>query len=141
MLEFWKRKEKLTAMKWGMIDFEKNEVTRPGNQWVVENLMTELIWMLFLQYFVILEFRGGLTKSLIDGKEILFFSDKERQPLIYQSMLIIGSMIALVIGVVRVNFTKIIFLNVFYVSLMSSLLLSSCDFTGYQYLYHTQRFG
>lgn len=94
--------------------------------------------MLFLQYFVILEFRGGLTKSLIDGKEILFFSDKERQPLIYQSMLIIGSMIALVIGVVRVNFTNIIFLNM---SLMPYLLLSSCDVTGYQYLYHTQRFG
>jgi hypothetical protein len=43
MLEFWKRKEKLTAMKWGMIDFEKNEVTRPGNRRVVENLMSKLI--------------------------------------------------------------------------------------------------
>jgi hypothetical protein len=30
VLEFWKRKEKLTALKWGMIDFEKDEVSRPG---------------------------------------------------------------------------------------------------------------
>ena len=30
MLEYWKRKEKLTALYWGMIGFEKNEVTRPG---------------------------------------------------------------------------------------------------------------
>ena len=30
MLEYWKRKEKLTALYWGMIDFEKSEVTRPG---------------------------------------------------------------------------------------------------------------
>lgn len=32
MLEFWKRKEKLTALSWGMIDFEKTEVTRPGRK-------------------------------------------------------------------------------------------------------------
>jgi hypothetical protein len=32
MLEFWKRKEKLTALYWGMIDFEKDEISRPGAQ-------------------------------------------------------------------------------------------------------------
>lgn len=30
MLEFWKRKEKTTALDWGMIDFERNEHDRPG---------------------------------------------------------------------------------------------------------------
>jgi hypothetical protein len=41
-----------------------------------------------------------MTKSLIDGKEIFFFSDKLRQPLVHQSMIVIGSMICLVVGVV-----------------------------------------
>ena len=30
MLEFWKRKEKTTALKWGSIDFEQSEADRPG---------------------------------------------------------------------------------------------------------------
>lgn len=30
MLEFWKRKEKTIALDWGTIDFETNEVDRPG---------------------------------------------------------------------------------------------------------------
>ena len=30
MLEFWKRKEKLTVLEWGMIGFEDEEVDRPG---------------------------------------------------------------------------------------------------------------
>lgn len=30
MLEFWKRKEKMTAIEWGMIGFEDEEVNRPG---------------------------------------------------------------------------------------------------------------
>jgi hypothetical protein len=41
-----------------------------------------------------------MTQSLIDGKQILFFSDKQRQPLVYQSMIIISCMICLVVGVV-----------------------------------------
>ena len=30
MLEFWKRKEKMTAIELGMTGFENEEVTRPG---------------------------------------------------------------------------------------------------------------
>ena len=30
MLEFWKRREKMTAMRWGMIGYEDNELNRPG---------------------------------------------------------------------------------------------------------------
>jgi hypothetical protein len=30
MLEFWKRKEKTTAMEWGTINYETSELDRPG---------------------------------------------------------------------------------------------------------------
>jgi hypothetical protein len=30
MLEFWKRKEKSTALQWGTINFEIQELDRPG---------------------------------------------------------------------------------------------------------------
>jgi hypothetical protein len=30
MLEFWKRKEKMTAIEWGLTGFEDEEVDRPG---------------------------------------------------------------------------------------------------------------
>lgn len=32
MLEFWKRKEKLTSLEWGMTDYEEEEVARPGKK-------------------------------------------------------------------------------------------------------------
>lgn len=75
MLEFWKRQEKLTALKWGMIGFEDSEITRP-------------------------EYRGIKKKSYIDGKETLHFSSKKRYGLIWQSNIIIWALIAVVIGVV-----------------------------------------
>jgi hypothetical protein len=31
MLEFWKRKEKLTVLEWGMIGYEDEEQNRPGS--------------------------------------------------------------------------------------------------------------
>jgi hypothetical protein len=31
MLEFWKRKEKMTALHWGVMDYEQEELDRPGN--------------------------------------------------------------------------------------------------------------
>lgn len=31
MLEYWKRKEKKIALQRGMLDYEDNEVDRPGN--------------------------------------------------------------------------------------------------------------
>jgi hypothetical protein len=51
---------------------------------------------------IIIEFRGTLTKSLVDGREIYFFSDKLRHPLVYQSMVLILVMICLVVGVVSI---------------------------------------
>jgi hypothetical protein len=31
MLELWKRKEKTTALEWGTINYEAQELDRPGN--------------------------------------------------------------------------------------------------------------
>jgi anoctamin-10/anoctamin-7 len=74
MLEFWKRKEKLTAMHWGMVGFEGKEVNRP-------------------------EFKGKMKKSHIDGSEVLYFPQKQRNVYMIQSALAISSLIMLVIGV------------------------------------------
>jgi hypothetical protein len=35
MLEFWKRKEKMTAIEWGMTGFEDEEVNRPGDSYIL----------------------------------------------------------------------------------------------------------
>lgn len=75
MLEYWKRAEKIQAMKWGTVGFESKEVDRP-------------------------EFRGELKRSVINGKETIYFSKRIRNKFIMQSMLVIGSMILLVLGVV-----------------------------------------
>ena len=44
MLEFWKRKEKLTSLEWGMTDYEEEEVARPGKKrdWLCVLLWDEL---------------------------------------------------------------------------------------------------
>lgn len=75
MLENWKRKEALTAMRWGMTDFEKEEPDRP-------------------------EFHGTLIKSYIDGEDTLFFPTQEVWKRLGTSRSVIGAFIALVIGVV-----------------------------------------
>lgn len=75
MLEYWKRKEKMQAMMWGTVGFEMKEVDRP-------------------------EFKGELKKSVVNGKETVYFPNRVREKYISQSMLVIGSMIMLVLGVV-----------------------------------------
>jgi hypothetical protein len=75
MLEFWKRKEKTLAMKWGTLDFESNETDRP-------------------------DFRGEIIKSFIDGSEIRYFPSKRRNFLLVQSFAGIVSLIMLVVGIV-----------------------------------------
>eukprot|EP01039_Chlorochromonas_danica_P004477 gene4477-4905_t len=75
MLEFWKRREKRTALKWGMIDFETDEVDRA-------------------------DFRGETIPSFIDGSEIRYFSSKKRNILLFQSVLGVATLMLLVIGVV-----------------------------------------
>src|SRR3546814_8890204 len=48
MLEYWKRKEKTTALEWGMVGFEDDKKDRP-------------------------EFFGERMRSFINGQEVLFF--------------------------------------------------------------------
>eukprot|EP00604_Paraphysomonas_vestita_P001703 CAMPEP_0174817746 /NCGR_PEP_ID=MMETSP1107-20130205/254_1 /TAXON_ID=36770 /ORGANISM="Paraphysomonas vestita, Strain GFlagA" /LENGTH=652 /DNA_ID=CAMNT_0016028733 /DNA_START=1071 /DNA_END=3029 /DNA_ORIENTATION=+ len=75
MLEFWKRKEKMTAIEWGMIGFEDEEVNRP-------------------------EFKGETKKSLINGQFVMYFPPKQRMVLIAQSSAVIATLILVVIGAV-----------------------------------------
>lgn len=75
MLEFWKRKEKTTAMEWGMVGFEDEEKDRP-------------------------EFYGESMKSFINGKEVLFFPTGRKVLLLTQSFTIIAVMVIIVVGAV-----------------------------------------
>jgi anoctamin-7 len=78
MLEFWKRKEKLTAFRWGMEGFENTQLDRP-------------------------EFEGdgnGTIKSFIDGSDMLFFPPKQQAVLMCESFTIIGTMATVVLGAV-----------------------------------------
>jgi hypothetical protein len=75
MLEYWKRKEKVQAMKWGTVGFELKEVDRP-------------------------EFRGEMRRSHINGRETVYFPNKIREKYISQSVLAISSLILLVLAVV-----------------------------------------
>eukprot|EP01039_Chlorochromonas_danica_P003789 gene3789-4139_t len=75
MLEYWKRKEKLTAMRWGMIGYEDDEPDRP-------------------------EFKGELIKSYINGGDMLYFPQEEFLKRSISSQSVIGTFITLVLGVV-----------------------------------------
>eukprot|EP01034_Spumella_vulgaris_P035057 gene35057-43226_t len=73
MLEFWKREEHRTAMRWGMIDYVSREADRP-------------------------EFHGqSHTYSHIDGKEMLYFPPKESRRRVMLSFGIIFTFILLVL--------------------------------------------
>lgn len=75
MLEFWKRREKRTAMYWGMIDFESSEVDRA-------------------------EFQGDRIVSFVDGSDMRYFSSKRRAKLLRQSLVMVLVLILVVVGVV-----------------------------------------
>ena len=74
-LEFWKRKEKTYAMRWGMCGYEEEEQTRP-------------------------QFIGERRPSPVDGKEYLYFPRNEAQMRLLQSSTIILGFILVVIAVV-----------------------------------------
>jgi anoctamin-10/anoctamin-7 len=78
MLEFWKRKEVVTAYRWGMEGFEQKQLDRP-------------------------EFKGdgnGTIKSFIDGSDILYFPPQQQAILMCQSFTAIGSLATVVLGAV-----------------------------------------
>lgn len=75
MLEYWKREERLTAMRWGMTEYEDNEPDRP-------------------------EFQGTLIKSYVNGDDMLHFPREEFMKRAVSSQSVIGTFITLVMGVV-----------------------------------------
>jgi len=79
MLEFWKRKEKYTAMRWGMIGFEEEEEDRP-------------------------QFEGVTRRSPVTGRPYLYFSADERYRRVARSGTTIAGLIVVVICVVTCIF-------------------------------------
>lgn len=75
MLEFWGRKEKFHAMKWGMVGFEEAEQARP-------------------------QFKGDLIQSPVDGKMFMYFPRNEYMKRIVMSTSIVSGCILVVLGVV-----------------------------------------
>lgn len=75
MLEFWKRKETLVALSWGMTEFEVEEPDRP-------------------------EFSGNYIKSFVDGKDTVYYPPKEKigKQVVSQSIVLL--FVLLVIGTV-----------------------------------------
>lgn len=106
-LEHWKRLEKTTAMKWGMVGFEEEEQDRP-------------------QYY------GEPVLSAIDGKPAKYFSRWVRSKRAFKSNLLIGGMVLCVIGVVicifairiAINFTGANIGGVGLAGVVSSILLA-----------------
>ena len=85
-LEFWKRKEVTTALKWGMTGFEEEEQSRP-------------------------QFFGEKRPSPVTGKEYLYFPRNEERQRIVQSSVVISGFIVVVLGAVTAIFVLKITLN------------------------------
>jgi anoctamin-10/anoctamin-7 len=75
MLEYWKRKEQMKAMDWGMTSFEESEPDRP-------------------------EYKGTMIRSYIDGEETLYFSPDEFTQRFAASQGVILTFVLVVIGCV-----------------------------------------
>lgn len=75
MLEFWKRQEACYTMEWGMLNYGETEQNRP-------------------------DFRGHSITSFIDGRQMKYFPDKDRQQNVILSLLAVFGMSVLVLGVV-----------------------------------------
>ncbi len=75
MLEYWKRNEKMTAMRWGMTDFESKEPDRP-------------------------EYKGYVIDSYINGEPMLYFPPNDAKGRFAQSQGVVLTCTLLVLGVV-----------------------------------------
>lgn len=75
MLEFWKREEAFTALKWGMLDFEDEEPDRP-------------------------EFIGVEIPSYIDGTQMRYYPTGERIKRYFESWNVVTVFSLLVVSVV-----------------------------------------
>jgi hypothetical protein len=85
-LEHWKRTEKNTAMKWGTIGFEENEVARP-------------------------QFVGETILSAVDGKPMLYYPREKRARQELFSSAVIYAFIFVVIAVIASIFALRIAIN------------------------------
>jgi len=77
MLEFWIRKERYIALKWGMIGFEATDQDRP-------------------------EFKGERVKSYVDGRDFIYYPSYKKKLKRVNAYLIIGTLILAVVGAVSV---------------------------------------
>ena len=75
MLEYWKREEKFTALRWGMIGFEDTEIDRP-------------------------EFFGVEQPSYLNGQTSTFFPPRQRRNLMIKSFTGIACLALVVLGAV-----------------------------------------
>jgi hypothetical protein len=78
-LEFWKRKEKYTAMEWGMTGFEQNEQVRP-------------------------QFKGQISRSPVDGKPCLYHSRFDRFKKSFRSNTAVCGFVLVVLCTIAVIF-------------------------------------
>ena len=106
-LEHWKRTEKNTALKWGMIGFEENEVTRP-------------------------QFEGERILSPVNGKPVLYYPREKRARQEFVSSAVIYAFILVVIAVIAsifalriaIHATKATLAGVELSSVVASVLLA-----------------
>lgn len=91
MLEFWKRKQAMTAFRWGMEGFESEQLDRPEFKGLGEG------------EYAASDGEGkspGTITSFIDGSETKFFPPKKQAILMCQSFAAIGSLATTVLGVI-----------------------------------------
>lgn len=85
-LEYWKRKEKTAAMRWGTVGFEDEEQARP-------------------------EFEGEIIHSPVNGQEMRYFPRNEFLFRVCMSTNVISVLVMVVLAVVAGIFTLRIFLS------------------------------
>lgn len=91
MLEFWKRKQAMTAYRWGMDNFEDEQIDRPEFKGEGEGVYAST------------DSNGkssGTITSFIDGSEMKYFPPKKQTILMLQSFAAIGSLATLVLAVI-----------------------------------------
>eukprot|EP01039_Chlorochromonas_danica_P003566 gene3566-3905_t len=86
LLEYWKRKEKTAAMRWGTVGCEDEEQARP-------------------------EFEGELVANPVTGQPLRYFPRREFLFRVFVSSQVIAVLVLVVVGVVAAIFTLRIFLS------------------------------
>lgn len=85
-LEYWKRKEKTYAMKWGMSGFEDEEIDRP-------------------------QFEGDLKPNPVDGRPYFYFSSFRKNVRLFVTSSMAASLTLTVVGVIAAIFVMRIIMS------------------------------